>query len=423
MALDLTSAESRIRTAFRLFDEWKTLRATMVAQDRAAAEWDSVRELLTAPFEKPTESIFPIYQPNKVRVKVQNQIWSVLRALQIEDVASALRRKPKEHDLWTTGWAPRFFAYTFPFAGQWRHVHTRKAHLVLSDNIFRDEAGKISGIGMSVPSSCGICRTAITESPTERHGVRCGYKDGGNRQAGSEIENAVRLALQSLGEKVSKSPKLGDDLGIDMDNEDAVGFGDIRSTAIDGRTVVIDCVFASKINCSHKRPRATETACKAEKRKRRNYENKATILEGTFVPFGVDACGVWSTAMTEYMLASNEKRKQRIRELGIQHDQQWRAAKELISVGVCRANAIYMERVRVGYTPWRRSERAGNQVQPPQIGDGVETTTNSNPGGIPVVSPSLPSSSASALVISSSSSTHGTSAVVELRNTLSYRGL
>jgi hypothetical protein len=255
-----------------------------------------------------------------------------------------------------TKWIDRFFSSTFAFSGQWRNVDTKKAYMILPDQIVRDELGRSTGIGLSVPPKCRVCKATISSALKEQHGVSCTRVPGANREAGSQVEEGVGNALKLMGEKMFKTPKLRDEIGFEMNDENDRSMGDFVASHCGNRTV-LDVTFTSKINCPENHLRSMVCAQQAEMRKLSNYKKKASFVEKTFRPLGIDSCGAWGPSLLQYFMETKATMKQLHEDLGTGYGWRVRLAKEHISIGVCLANAVYLRHMRQECVPWRVNQR------------------------------------------------------------------
>jgi len=128
---------------------------------------------------------------------------------------------------------------------------------------------------------------------------------------------------------------------------------------------VIDVTLTSKLTKDDK------GLDKAEAKKRKEYiKNRQPAGDG-FVAMALDCAGGWGPAMMKYFReASSEYGKRYIHE--DEKDKQMRYIKEGISLAICKANGIYMRRIREGIP--KDSEREKEKMTKLQIGMGSEGT-------------------------------------------------
>jgi hypothetical protein len=222
-------------------------------------------------------------------------------------------------------------------AGAWIQANTKYDYMLLDDQLARDELSKRIGLHQSLPKECKICKR--TTELFNDHGVTCGYKQGGNRMAGTIVEKAIGTALKRLEDFVEPFPRLESLLGFMRLNTErpAKTFGDFL-TFHKGRQVVIDVTLTSKL-MDHK------DLAYAERRKRDEYKNNGGFIEGGFVAMAVDCMGGWGNEMMTYFQEANDVYNQKS---GSEQNRQMRYIREIISLAICKANGVYMRRIRDG---------------------------------------------------------------------------
>ena len=184
-----------------------------------------------------------------------------------------------------------------------------------------------------------ICGTAETQSLTEDHGVSCGYKSGGNKEAGSIVERAVGIALKRLEDEVQKVPQLDLQIGFEKidPNKKAKEFGDF-ATYHRGRRMIIDVSMTSNPS--------VRTVEKVETNKAKEYQENRRFDPSRFVAFALDNCGRWGSQAVQYLKEANQDRIAKC-EMA-RYDQELRYAVEGVSLAICKANAVYLRRMRQG---------------------------------------------------------------------------
>jgi len=84
---------------------------------------------------------------------------------------------------------------------------------------------------------------------------------------------------------------------------------------------------------------------KAEKGKLAEYKRNLIVPEKLFVPMAVNHMGAWGPRMMKYFQEANEDY---LCVINANKSPHFRYVKELISLAVCKANAVYLKRMRYG---------------------------------------------------------------------------
>ena len=317
------------------------LEASLIEQAKrdVASKFASEEELLR---------IFPIFQPESERSKIQHAI-AKYEKLDFDrgNIIIASHLHSNEPLFATDKIKRRFLSASHQYAGKWLQADPKLQINQLDDEIARDSAARAIGLQPFTPSTCRICNTAIT-NPSLDHGVACG-RIGGNKSAGSIIEKSVVEALKLLGEDVHLTPPImHEPLWQRRDPDDETEhLGDILTYHNNQRTI-IDTVFTS-----------SRTASDAEHQKARSYKKKLIYPDRSFVPMGIDNQGAWGESMEKYF----HEIKQIIAKSDDTHRKRtWHYAIQRISLGVCRANNEYIKRVRKGSIKWPKKERKKNET-------------------------------------------------------------
>lgn len=154
------------------------------------------------------------------------------------------------------------------------------------------------------------------------------------------VERAVGVALQKLEDVVERIPRLESQTNggaIDR-TQPSKTFGDFL-TYHRGRRVLIDVTMTSNLL-------KMRDLKQAEIEKRKEYaNNQCGSSEETFVVMAVDCMGGWGDEMIKYFKEANEQYKEIT---GVKRNTQFRYAREWISLAICKANGIYMRRIREG---------------------------------------------------------------------------
>jgi hypothetical protein len=248
---------------------------------------------------------------------------------------------PEEGEVYAT----KFLRNRFPYASSWMWVTLKKDHnhTMLKDAIIEAELLKAIGEHPHVPKQCALCCKQLTTEtkPSEDHGVSCASsKTGAASLAGGIVERAATLALRCFDDTAERKPCLDflPCLQRLIPGNAAKEFGDILSTKC-GRNVVVDVTFSSMTDL---------TLEQLEEKKSNEYRRNREFDANHFVPFVLTSSGAWGERMVEYMYELNDAFKQENRGAGLQCKFAFRKARETISLGICKANWVYLKAMREG---------------------------------------------------------------------------
>ena len=194
----------------------------------------------------------------------------------------------------------------------------------------------------------------MTADMPNNHGVACGSQLGGNRLVGNVVERAVGNGLQKIHDDVERIPKLEEHIGFEPidPTQDAKKDGDFKTT-FNARTTIIDVTFKLQVD-------EGSGLVYAEERKRREYRNNMCYGEERFVVMAVDCMGGWGKEMIDYFEAANKEYKQRS---GEKTNLQMRFVREGVSLAVCKANGMLMQRIREGIPRDKEREREQERLK------------------------------------------------------------
>ncbi len=171
---------------------------------------------------------------------------------------------------------------------------------------------------------------------------------------GNVVERAVGHGLQRVHDVVERIPKLENHVGFEPlnPNQDAKKDGDFKTT-FKARTTIIDVTFTSKVGEDF-------GLVEVEERKRKEYRNNRCSNEERFVVMALDCVGGWGKEMIKYFEVANEEYK---RVSGDRTSLQMRYIREGISLAVCKANGMLMQRIRTGIPRDKEREREQTRLQ------------------------------------------------------------
>ena len=318
-------------------------------------------EILYRQYTKADEddSTFPIFRPTDPRRGIQRILTKPAKKHRSDKTNQAFDKTCTKYPQFKNLRA-RFKAAQNPMAGAWLQASTKMSFTLLDDQFVRDELCKLVGLNQSLPSTCAMCKK--TTDILNDHGVSCGSRLGGNRLIGNVVERAVGYGLQKVHDVVERIPKLEDHIGFEPidQNQDAKKDGDFK-TSFKGRATIIDVTFTSKVD-------ADSGLVEAEERKRREYGNNRCRNEERFVVMAVDCMGGWGKEMIKYFEVANEEYK---RVSGDRTNLQMRYIREGISLAVCKANGMFMQRIRTGIPKDKEREREQARLQAQNNNRGV----------------------------------------------------
>jgi hypothetical protein len=288
--------------------------------------------------------VFPIFNPEEARKGIQRAIAQVVEKAklnQLSNLTDQLARESQEGKVY----AVKYERNKFQHASSWMYVHLgdNQKHLMLRDSIIEAELVKSIGEHPFVPGRCAICRLQlITENkPSEDHGVSCcAGRNGATSLAGGIMERAATVAIRYLDDTAERKPCLDNLPCLQRLNPaaEAKTYGDVLSTKC-GRLVVIDVTFSSQTSVTLER---------LEQMKSNEYKVNRAFDPDHFVPFVITSSGAWGERMVEYFREMSDSIMEGNSHMRRLHKRAFRNARESISVGVCKANWVYMKSIREG---------------------------------------------------------------------------
>jgi hypothetical protein len=250
-----------------------------------------------------------------------------------------------------------------PCARMWIHANLNWNHNLLEEDNARDEYMQLAGFS-PILDKCGWCGKTAINIPSEDHAVSCTSRYL-NKSVGHTIQDAVKEAVALFEHVDQKEPVLRDHALVKIwDDDDRECRADIR-TLHGGTVKLLDVSFTATFQVTAKqrlaggfidaeRPSVEKRAHEKRLDARKKMES---FPEDIFVPCVVDSKGMWGKDLYTYLLEAREDLKQKRKTKGKWEDNdqsqerqslEWKNAKELISLAVCRANGEYMRVARTG---------------------------------------------------------------------------
>jgi hypothetical protein len=298
------------------------------------------------------EKYFPNFRPEEPRKGIQRALYQQFEETVAIKKLTTLSELYAKQDMEGKIYNRKYMGARFPYAQAWiwSPLGENSKYNLLRDEIVENELITSIGEHPYVPDNCAICKKQlITETkPTEDHGVSCCASNGAKSRTGGIVERAALNAIRLLDDTATIKPKL-DSLPILQrilpKPMPAKEDGDILTT-LSGRMVVIDVTFSARSGIDAKQ---------LEQSKIKEYQENRYYSEKHFVPFAFTTSGEWGLKAVEFLGELSEIIRSMHRgpfsRIGTskQHRNVLKRVRETISIGICKANWVYMEAIRYGY--------------------------------------------------------------------------